>query len=217
LASSLNLTRSTPAPRGERYYVDLAQNQNVRLHLGWHVLRNRSHTTAEDSMEERDDREMTFFQESVWGTSLEPSQLGVKALREKLRQVLWHEIKEGLPGVKSDVQLGIKDCETKLAMPGQARTSPKEKHTYLQRISSRLSTLIRAAIDGVYSDQVFETYPGQGQREALVRRLRANIQLILSEYADEMREDGHTLEIVEDDLEPERESRNSYINEGAVP
>jgi GTP-binding protein EngB required for normal cell division len=198
-----------PGSESERYYVELAQNNNVILNLGWHVLRNRSHATAEDSVGERDEREATFFQESVWGRSLDSSQLGVKALRHRLRSVLWHQIKEGLPGVKADVQSGIKDCEIKLQMLGKARTTTREKHTYLQRISSRLSTLVQAAIDGVYADEFFETYPGQ--KDALERRLRAKIQLILSDYAEKMRTDGHHLEIVEDDLKPIRFSPSRYM------
>ncbi|KAK3938319.1 P-loop containing nucleoside triphosphate hydrolase protein [Diplogelasinospora grovesii] len=194
----------------ERYYVELAQNRNVKLSLGWHVLRNKSHTTADDTMEERDEREASFFKESVWGQSLDASQLGVKPLRERLRKVLWQQIKEGLPGVKSDVQSGIKDCENKLQQLGKARSTKREKHTYLQRISSRLSTTVRAAIDGVYADRFFESFPGYA--DALERRLRAKVQLILSDYAEQMRTDGHALEIVENGLTPIRtESPQRYM------
>ena len=193
----------------ERYYVELAQNQNVKLSLGWHVLVNRSNTTAGDTMEERDQREALFFADSVWGSSLDVLQLGVEALRDRLRKILWQQIKEGLPGVKSDVQSGIKDCETKLHQLGKPRGTKREKHTYLQRIGSRLSTLIRAAIDGVYTDPFFESSPGQ--EDALERRLRANVQLILANYAERMRINGHALEIVERDMEPTGRSSSTYI------
>lgn len=144
----------------ERYYVELAQNQNVRLQLGWHVLRNRSHATADDSMEERNEHEVAFFEDSIWGRSLDKTQLGVGALKNKLRDILWRHIKDGLPGVKTDVQTGIKDCHENLQRLGKERTTRTAKHAYLHRISSDLSTLIRAAIDGVYADPVFETSPG---------------------------------------------------------
>lgn len=191
----------------ERYYVELAQNLNVKLSLGWHVLRNRSHATAADSIAERDEREAEFFANSVW-SALDPSQLGVESLRDRLRKVLWKQIQTGLPGVKTEVQYGIKDCRTKLAQLGQARSTMREKHTYLQRISSRLSKLVRAAIDGVYADRLFESFPGQ--QDAFERRLRAHVQKILSEYAEEMRVNGHALEIVEDELQPTRTSSRRY-------
>ncbi|KAI1764614.1 P-loop containing nucleoside triphosphate hydrolase protein [Hypoxylon sp. FL1150] len=192
----------------ERYYLELAQNLNVKLTLGWHVLRNRSHTTADDTTEERDEREADFFAASAWG-QLDSSQLGVESLRARLRKILWKQIQTGLPGVKAEVQSGIKDCRAKLSQLGKARSTMREKHTYLQRISSRLSKLVRAAIDGVYADGFFESYPGQ--QDAFDRRLRAHVQKILSEYAGQMRDDGHALEIVEDDLEPTRSSSKRYM------
>lgn len=206
------ITKPDKIDRGsesERYYVELAQNQNVKLSLGWHVLRNSSHATADDTAEERDERETSFFEGSVWGNSLEPTQLGVKPLRGRLRNILWHQIKEGLPGVKSDVQSGIKSCENRLQQLGKPRATRREKHTYLQRISSRLSTLVRAAIDGAYVDHFFEPPPHQDT--ALERRLRANVQLVLAAYAKKMRTDGHALEIVEHGMEPVRRSPSGYI------
>ncbi|KAI1469611.1 P-loop containing nucleoside triphosphate hydrolase protein [Daldinia caldariorum] len=192
----------------ERYYVELAQNQNVKLHLGWHVLRNRSHVTANDTIEERNKREAEFFENSVWH-ALDPSNLGVESLRSRLRNILWKQIQTGLPGVKTEVQSGIKDCRTKLALLGKARSTMREKHSYLQRISSHLSKLIQAGIDGVYADRFFESFPGQ--QDAFERRLRAHVQKILSDYAEKMCVDGHALEIVEDDLEPTRASFRRYM------
>ncbi|ROW07486.1 hypothetical protein VPNG_07085 [Cytospora leucostoma] len=196
----------------EKYYVELAKNQNVKLTLGWHVLRNKGFDTIDDTPEQRDRREMTFFAESAW-SELDPKQLGAENLRERLRKVLWNQIRRGLPGVKSDVQTGIQDCQVKLAQLGSARDTRKDKQKYLLHISSRLTKLIRAGIDGVYADRFFESYAGQ--RDAFERRLRANVQKILTRYSERMTADGHALEIVEDDLQPERQSRfvfrSSYL------
>ncbi|KAI1133937.1 P-loop containing nucleoside triphosphate hydrolase protein [Hypoxylon sp. FL0543] len=195
----------------ERYYVEMAQNQNVKLNLGWHVLRNRSHLTIDDTVEERDEREAAFFADSVWKV-LDSSLLGVEPLRSRLRKILWNQIQTGLPGVKAEVQTGIKDCRTKLDQLGKARSTMREKHTYLQRISSRLSKLVRAAIDGVYADRFFESFVGQ--QDAFTRRLRAHVQKVLDEYAEKMRLDGHALEIVEDGEKPTRDSCRRYVTRG---
>lgn len=209
------LTKPDKVDKGsdsERYYVDLAQNQNVKLTLGWHVLRNKGFDTLDDTQEQRDKREASFFIDSAW-SELDPKHLGAENLRERLREVLWNQIRQGLPGVKSDVQTGIGKCQVKLARLGSARDSRREKHRYLLHISSRLTKLIRAAIDGVYADRFFESRPGQ--QDAFDRRLRANVQKILAEYSTKMTEDGHALEVVEDDMDPERESgfvyRSTYL------
>jgi hypothetical protein len=200
----------------ERYYVELAQNQNVKLTLGWHVLRNKSHSTAGDSIAERDKREAEFFSQSVWNI-LHPSQLGIEPLRIRLREVLWKQIQQGLPGVKTEVQGGIKDCRSMLKKLGKARITMKEKHSYLHQISSRLTVMVRASIDGVYSDPFFESVPDRN--DELDRRLRANVQAILTGYSERMCEDGHALEIVEDDMKPTRSKtsrfmmRSSYLEE----
>ncbi|KAI5925132.1 P-loop containing nucleoside triphosphate hydrolase protein [Camillea tinctor] len=205
------ITKPDKIDRGsdlEKYYLELAQNMNVPLKLGWHVLRNRGHNTATDTSEERDEREADFFINSVWNV-LNPSQVGVEALRVRLREILWNQIHRELPSVKTEIQAGIKDCSHKLGQLGKARSTRKEKHTYLQRISSRLTKLTRAAIDGVYSDRFFESYPGQ--QDAFKRRLRAHVQLTLTKYSKSMRINGHALEIVDDDLKPTRKSSSKYI------
>jgi len=193
----------------ESYYIELAQNENVKLNLGWHVLRNKGHSTADDTLEEREAREATFFAESGWQAALKSSQLGVAALRDRLRDALWKQIHDGLPGVKYEVQLGIKDCNAKLSQLGQARSSRKEKHKYLHEISSTLTKMVQAAIDGVYADPFFASYPGQ--LDAFDRRLRANMQKTLTIYAGKMCLKGHALEVVEDDLKPTRSPPSKYI------
>ncbi|KAG4424457.1 hypothetical protein IFR04_002335 [Cadophora malorum] len=107
--------------------------------------------TKPDKIDRGSDTEKyyTFFAESDWGQALDPSQLGVAALRDRLRKVLWKQISESLPGVESDVQKGIKDCAAKLYQLGKSRSTMKEKHKYLHGISSQLSTMIQAGIDGV--------------------------------------------------------------------
>ncbi|CZT44157.1 uncharacterized protein RSE6_04290 [Rhynchosporium secalis] len=114
-----------------------------------------------------------------------------------------------MPGVKYDVQLGIRDCAFKLNQLGKSRSTSKEKHRYLHQISGNVSTIIQTAIDGVYADPFFVSYPGQ--QDAFDRRLRANIQRILTIYAGKMVLHGHALEIVEDDLTPIRRTNSSYI------
>ncbi len=50
----------------ELAYVDLARNNDVRLHLGWHVLKNRDFAMKDCSSEARDTAEEEFFAGGVW-------------------------------------------------------------------------------------------------------------------------------------------------------
>lgn len=175
------------------------------------VLTTRSirSVTSDDTSKQRDEREAAFFADSDWKQALKSSQLGISKLRDRLREVLWNQINVSLPGVKYDVQLGIKDCTSKLHQLGKARSTAREKHTYLHQISSKVSTMVQAAIDGVYADPFFASYPGQ--QDAFERRLRANMQKMLTVYAGKMVLHGHALEVVEDDQTPIRRTPSKYI------
>lgn len=111
--------------------------------------------------------------------------------------------------MKTEVQSGIKDCTSKLNQLGRSRSTKEEKHDYLHAISDDLCKMVQAAIDGVYADPFFASYPGQ--QDAYDRRLRANVQRILTNYAENMCLRGHALEIVEDDQEPTRSVKSKYI------
>ncbi|CZT44156.1 related to Mx2 protein (GTPase protein) [Rhynchosporium secalis] len=70
------ITKPDKIDRGsdtEKYYIELAQNNNVKLSLGWHVLRNKSHATADDTITKREDREAAFYADSDWRLSIRHS------------------------------------------------------------------------------------------------------------------------------------------------
>ncbi|CZS98730.1 related to Mx2 protein (GTPase protein) [Rhynchosporium agropyri] len=70
------ITKPDKIDRGsdtEKYYIELAQNNNVKLSLGWHVLRDKSHATADDTITKREDREAAFYADSDWTLSIRHS------------------------------------------------------------------------------------------------------------------------------------------------
>ncbi|EPE35313.1 hypothetical protein GLAREA_11012 [Glarea lozoyensis ATCC 20868] len=69
--------------------------------------------------------------------------------------------------------------------------------------------MVQAAIDGVYADPFFTSYPNQP--DSFDRRLRANIQRILEFYSGRMCLSGHALEVVEDDKKPTRSAPSTYV------
>jgi len=66
------------------------------------------------------------------------------------------------------------------------------------RISQSFSSLIKAAIDGVY---VHEFFGDAVTESGYNKRLRAVIQNLLLDFATDMRDEGHDQEIVEDGME----------------
>ncbi|KAL1836384.1 hypothetical protein VTJ49DRAFT_5222 [Mycothermus thermophilus] len=211
------ITKPDTLDRGsdsERFYVELAQNKDVKFRLGWHVLRNRSFAERDSSSAARDAAETAFFATGVWATTLKPSQLGAAALCTRLSRVLRQQIIRQLPAVIEDVTKGIEDCKEILARLGPARVTITEKRRYLLAVSTRFTKLARAAVDGIYTDAFF-----RGSRS---RRLRAVVQNTLADFARDMRRKGHAMAIVDyDDIEDDEDavgnapriSRSQFLGE----
>ncbi|KAI1325842.1 P-loop containing nucleoside triphosphate hydrolase protein [Xylariaceae sp. FL0255] len=177
----------------ERFYVELAQNKDVKFSLGWHVLRNRSYSTRDASTTERDLLETEFFSAGVWAT-LGASQLGVASLRTRLSNILHDQIVTQLPRVLLNIETGIRECKESLSKLGSARSDIADQRRHLLRISSAFTSIVKASIDGNYSDPFFSSIRTPNK---YLRRLRAVIQNTLMEFAEEMRIHGHAKVIVD--------------------
>ncbi|KAK4145971.1 uncharacterized protein C8A04DRAFT_10188 [Dichotomopilus funicola] len=174
----------------ERYYIDLAQNRDVHFQLGWHVLRNRGFSERCQSSGARDAAEAEFFSTDPWKT-LQPSQMGVGALRTRLSNVLRGQIVSQLPDVLADIAKGIEESNHTLQKLGDSRATLRDQRQYLITIGSEFMKLAKEAVDGGYTDPFFEDSDHKD------RRLRAVIQNTLSDFARDMRLKGHSVSIAE--------------------
>jgi hypothetical protein len=93
-----------------------------------------------------------------------------------------------LPSVLKDVEAGIKQSEAELAKLGASRPTVLEQRRYLIKASTQFSSLVKAAINRVYTDGSFARTKAS---KAYLRRLRAVVQNTLSNFAKQMREEGH--------------------------
>lgn len=177
----------------ERAFVDLAENKDVHLSLGWHVLRNRDYDTRNSTAEQRDEAEMNFFERTVW-SSLPPSHLGIASLKPRLSRVLKDQILVELPALMQDVERGIKDCEERLNRLGASRGTLQEQRMYLLRVSQNFSKLMTAAIQGNYADTFFAS---PSTAEGYSKRLRAVIVNLLTDFSKTMDTKGHAVTILE--------------------
>jgi GTP-binding protein EngB required for normal cell division len=194
---------------GERFYFELAQNKDVKFRLGWHVLRNRDYASKVLSVEDRDKIEALFFNSGIW-KSLPSNQVGVHTLKRRLSKILKDHIVAQLPDVLAQIKGGIQDCTKRLNALGASRTTAQEQRRYLLQVSQSFSTLVRAAIDGQYSDPFFGD---ASTTEGYQKRLRAVLQNTLTDFAADMRKKGHTYTIIDEGpIElPHHISRSDYV------
>ncbi|KAI0009631.1 P-loop containing nucleoside triphosphate hydrolase protein [Xylariaceae sp. FL0662B] len=195
----------------ESEYFELAQNKDVKFRLGWHVVRNRDFKTKNYTNEERDQIEAEFLNQGIWA-GLPRAQKGVAALRTRLSEVLKNQILGQLPDVIREIEQGLEDCSSKVEKLGTARHTLAEQRKYLLNISHQFSHLIKAAIDGVYSDKFFGN---AREEEGYRRRLRAVIQNTLIDFSDDMRHHGQARRIVDTARRGDRQaiSRTEYLKE----
>lgn len=199
----------------EASYIKLAQNKDVVFRLGWHVLKNRDYKMREATSAERDEAEAEFFSTGAW-TTLKPSHLGVKSLKPRLSNVLKDQIVQQLPDLLHDVETEISMCKPQLERLGTRRITLMEQRKYLLQVSRDFTLLMKAAVDGEYSNPFF----GSARTvEGYRKRLRARVQNTLAEFEEKMRAQGHYRSIVETELGnssslgPKQVSRSTYIDD----
>ena len=131
----------------EGKWLRTAQNEDLELQLGWHVLRNRSYEERNVSSAERDANEEDFFSKGIW-TSLDRADVGVSSLKIKLSSALKDQISDQLPSVIHDVETGIHDCLEKLERLGPVRNTREEQSRYLAGVSEVFTALMGQFING---------------------------------------------------------------------
>ncbi|KAI1873853.1 uncharacterized protein JN550_003122 [Neoarthrinium moseri] len=196
----------------EQYYVQLAQNTNVKLTLGWHVLRNRSYAESMATSRERDNREASFFQGAPWD-ALPTGHKGIAALRSRLSTILRDQILSQLPSVISDVKTGLKESETQLDRLGSARATITDQRSYLLMCSQEFTSLIRQATEGHYFHTFFQGKLGETMDAT---RLRAVVQQRLTHFATHMQTNGKKEQIIDaresDEMQQGQISRSFYLD-----
>lgn len=146
------------------------------------------------SSAERDEAEEVFFGSGIW-TTMDPSHLGVKALKPRLSNVLKDQILHQLPSLLQDVETEIEACTARLRLLGTSRSTLLEQQRYLLQVSREFSFLMKAAVNGEYNDPFFgEAKSDKGYR----RRLRARVQNTLTDFGKEMYSHGQSRVIIDD-------------------
>lgn len=177
----------------EGMYISLARNQDVEFRLGWHVLKNMDSEKGQSSLDVRDTEEARFFSGGVW-KDLSRSLVGVGTLRDRLSKVLLGQIATELPSLIDEIEVKINACDNRLDKLGEPRATMAEQRLYLLHISQVLQSLVKAAVDGTYNDLFF----GDAKTDlGYQKRLRALVQNLNQDFADQISKRGHSRQIVE--------------------
>lgn len=176
----------------QTYFKSLV-TAGAHFKLGWHVLRNRDFKTRNYTTEERDKAEGAFFQNDDW-RKISKDRVGVHSLRRRLSDILFAHILQEFPQLLQDVESGIAECEEQLNSLGASRSTVESQRRYLLQASQAFTTLMQASVDGTYHAAFFGTsHTEDGQK----KRLRAVVQNILKDFAQEMRLRGHAVILVD--------------------
>ncbi len=199
-----------PGSENEKSWIDLVQNRDVKLELGWHMLRNRTDDELTATFEERNETERQFFSKGIYQHRPQ-NMLGVETLRLRLSRVLESHLQKELPGLKREFDKIQVETESQLTRLGDRRSTPVEQRLYLTKLSMGAHEIMKSAVQGNYEHPFFGAIDTNARvdAEANVRRLRAVVQYLNLEFAKRMAKFDHKYAIdgnlrTEDEL-PETE------------
>ncbi|KAF7558900.1 hypothetical protein G7046_g5252 [Stylonectria norvegica] len=188
-----------PGSGSEQGYIALANNEDVEFRLGWHVVKNLDSEAGKHTLDQRDEVEADFFSRGAWA-SLQSSHLGIQSLRVKLSILLPRQILNELPNFMAEINVKLTACEEKLAKLGPPRSTLVQQRSYLLDISLSVQTLVKDAVDGTYSDLFF----GDAMKTlGFEKRIRAVIQTLNCDFAEQLSRHGKRLTIVAERTDPE--------------
>ena len=195
----------------EQAFINLAKNQEIDFRLGWHVLRNRNYEERNSSSTERDQVEKAFFGQGRW-KELAKGTVGIQALRERLSDVLFDQIRSELPSLIEDIQQKADEYQITLSKLGRSRGTNDKQRRFLSNISQEFQIIAKAAVDGSYGHEFFGSPLSADESP---RRLRAIVQGLNSGFAEMIRKKGHQREIIDGDFGagPGEITRSEFLDE----
>lgn len=190
--------RHCPAPKSGKYMtfsdckkissevpqlLDLAGNTEKYFRHGWFVVRNRTPSEVQASMEpsERHIKETEFFNSAPWNAFV-PERRGTQALKRYLAELLSNRTLETFPTILTTLRERIKSTTIKMEGLGLARGTPEEKRAFLTKIAQEFNSLASQALRGRYDSLATNNL----KLRRLVREANDN-------FSWEMKRSGHAV------------------------
>ncbi|KAK9787939.1 putative GED domain-containing protein [Seiridium cardinale] len=173
----------------EEMYLSLAKNKEVEFSPGWHVLKNLGFETHSGSLllHQRNKEEAAFFLEGVWKT-LPPSMLGIGELRNRLAELLPHQIAGELPSLVNEINAKLVSCRHELHQLGEPRCTPSEQRLLMLTVSQDFQRIVKSSVDGTYNGSFYESAESNRGYE---QRIRAVVRNLNQDFADMLMKYGH--------------------------
>ncbi|KAL9126644.1 MAG: hypothetical protein Q9217_004334 [Psora testacea] len=123
---------------------------------------------------------------------------GIDALRTRLSRLLFSHVKSELPKLREDLEKALTESKGQLDVLGNPRAMSHECKTYLAQLSLDFHEVCKAAIGGHYEGDYFNSAIDptfSPTSTATVRRLRAVIQFMNTDFSNHLRTNGHKYQI----------------------
>jgi hypothetical protein len=176
----------------EMSWIDLAQNKDIYLERGWHMLKNRGDNQMGFTFAQRNQDEKVFFSKGRYA-DLPRGCVGIDSLRERLSKLLLSHLIKELPALKEEMSSKLQGTMDEIEKLGDQRNTIHEQRMVLMKISMRIHDILKSATKGYYESSFF----GSINMEAAVdnneniRRFRAVIQYVNLTFSNDMRLRGH--------------------------
>ncbi|KKO99694.1 hypothetical protein THAR02_08202 [Trichoderma harzianum] len=194
-------------------FLKLVRNEDIKLDLGWHVLRNRAHQEKDVEASVRNQTEQEFFNQGKWGT-LPAGTYGIESLVTKLSLLLYDHITEYFPQLLEEIKDELGRSEKELRGLGRPINTEPEMMTEIVTLFYSSKVLIKAGIRGFYYDHpdFFLLGESDNSAKASPRYLRTRVRWENTEFEREIRMRGCRVHFVEEgvaDKEDDHEVANS--------
>ncbi|KAM7185382.1 P-loop containing nucleoside triphosphate hydrolase protein [Rhypophila sp. PSN 637] len=141
--------------RAKASICDMVNGKRKPLNLGYYVVRNKGADDPDDDAGAESDDDMlaereVIFREEPW-SSLPKERLGVKALRERLQDLLGQITDRSFPSVRIETRKMLAECRTLRNELGDPRQTENDQKKYLMAIAARFQSLARTALEADYS------------------------------------------------------------------
>lgn len=176
----------------ELAWIKLAQNKDIYLERGWHMLKNREDHQTHYSFEERNADKSISFSKGQYA-DLPRERVGIASLCERLSMVLLNHLIKELPFLKEEVINKLHGTLAEIEKLGEKCDTIQDQRTVLMKISMRIHDVLKSAIKGYYESSFF----GPVDMDAAVDssenicRFRAVVQHLNIKFAKDMRLRGH--------------------------
>ncbi|KAK4457687.1 P-loop containing nucleoside triphosphate hydrolase protein [Cladorrhinum samala] len=150
----------------------LVMGERKTLNLGYYIVRNRGGDDDENDadLEERED----MFQQEPW-SRLPQDRVGVKALRERLQDLLGEITDLAFPKIRAELRSMLLETDEALVKLGPPRQTERQQQQYLVGIAGKFQSIVRAALDADYSSNKFFSEDSAERPERRLITLIVNI------------------------------------------